>query len=132
MSNQGTNDVSPGVSRRGMLGLCLGVAGAGLIAALGLGPVVGEDLLMSSTKQSRESPDFSNGRVTARPRQVKTAAPKGLQELKLEGGRDGFIYVPAAYSQERPAPLVLMLHGAGGNARHSVPLLQDFADKAGV
>jgi len=115
-----------------MLGLCLGVAGAGLIAALGLGPVVGEDLLMSSTKQSRESPDFSNGRVTARPRQVKTAAPKGLQELKLEGGRDGFIYVPAAYSQERPAPLVLMLHGAGGNARHSVPLLQDFADKAGV
>lgn len=68
----------------------------------------------------------------ARPAQVKTAAPKGLKPLKLESKRDGFIYVPAAYSAERQTPLVLILHGAGGNARHSIPLLQHLADKAGL
>jgi phospholipase/carboxylesterase len=52
--------------------------------------------------------------------------------LKLEGGRDGFVYVPAGVSAERPAPLVLLLHGAGGGARHTVPLLQSLADKSGL
>lgn len=85
---------------------------------------------ISSWGQATES---SKGRLTARPRGAKTAAAApGLHQLKLEQGRDGFIYVPATYSAERPAPLLLMLHGAGGNARNSLPLLQRFADKAGM
>ncbi len=79
-----------------------------------------------------QTTESSKGRLTVRPRASKTAAASGLQQLKLEQGRDGFIYVPATYSAERPAPLLLMLHGAGGNARHSLPLLQRFADKAGL
>ncbi|HEX8144718.1 MAG TPA: alpha/beta hydrolase-fold protein [Pyrinomonadaceae bacterium] len=87
---------------------------------------------MRSIKPARESQGFSIGRLTARPRKVKTAGPSGLQQLKLESKRDGFIYVPDGVSAEHPAPLLLMLHGAGGNARQSIPLLQHFADSSGL
>jgi phospholipase/carboxylesterase len=86
---------------------------------------------MRGAKTERESRDFSDGRLAARPRQLKTTGPAGLHRLKLEGGRDGLVYVPAGVSAERAAPLMLMLHGAGGSARHTVPLLQDFADRFG-
>ena len=73
------------------------------------------------------------GRLLARPAVVTQAgAPKGLQQLKL-GERDvGLLYVPAGYSADRPAPLALMLHGAGGIARHGISWLQPFADEAGL
>lgn len=74
----------------------------------------------------------SAGRLTARPRQANKASRAGLQQLKLEDKRDGFIYVPAGYQADRAAPLMLMLHGAGGNARQSVPLLQHLADREGL
>ena len=87
---------------------------------------------MRGTKPAREEQEFAKGRLTARPRQVTAAAPSGLQQLKLEGQRDGFIYVPHGYRADRPAPLMVMLHGAGGNARHSIPLLQHLAEGAGL
>jgi phospholipase/carboxylesterase len=80
----------------------------------------------------RESLNFADGRLAARPRRVKSAGPAGLLPLKLEGGRDGFVYVPEGVSAERPAPLILLLHGAGGDARHTVALLQHLADKSGL
>ena len=87
---------------------------------------------MKGTWLAGDAREFSNGRLTARPGEVKNYGPSGLQQLKLEGTRDGLIYVPGGYSAARPAPLMLMLHGAGGNARHSIPLLQHLADKAGL
>lgn len=72
------------------------------------------------------------GRLKSRPRAVSQEGAKGLNELKLESVRDGFLYVPAAYDVKRPAPLVLMLHGAGGRARQTVPLLEQLADKGGI
>lgn len=123
------------ISRRGLLGLGIGVVGACVSVALGLDRITGEDSSMKSRSpgQATAQQQLSEGRLGARPLQVKTAAPSGLQQLNLEGdGRDGFIYVPDAYRAERPAPLLLMLHGAGGNARHSIPLLRNLADKAGL
>lgn len=72
------------------------------------------------------------GRLKARPREVLRESAKGLHALKLESVRDGFLYVPAAYDVKRPAPLVLLLHGAGGRARQTVPLLQEFAEQVGI
>jgi phospholipase/carboxylesterase len=78
------------------------------------------------------------GRLLARPREVPEAkasqasAPKGQQLLGLDKRRDGLLYVPASYSAERPAPLVLMLHGAGGDALHALHLLSRFANHAGL
>lgn len=46
--------------------------------------------------------------------------------------RDGCLYVPRNYRATRPAPLVIMLHGAGGDARGGLAPFQNFADEAGL
>jgi phospholipase/carboxylesterase len=40
----------------------------------------------------------------------------GLQALKLGGARDGVLYIPTTYVESEPLPLVVLLHGAGGDA----------------
>lgn len=59
------------------------------------------------------------------------AAPPGLHPLGLAAGRDGLLQVPVGRCSGRPAPLVLMLHGAGGDARQGIGLLRARADAAG-
>lgn len=132
MSGDEVNYGGPGMTRRRVLGLGLGLVGAGLCAALGVERIRGEVASMSGGRMIREREGASGGRLASRPDRPKSAGASGLHPLKLEGRRDGLLYVPAAYSAERPAPLVLMLHGAGGNARHTLPLLQHLADTAGV
>jgi phospholipase/carboxylesterase len=54
---------------------------------------------------------------------VKLAMPTkkptpGLSALGLSSGpRDGFIYVPPTYTESRPSPLLVLLHGAGQSAK---------------
>ena len=56
----------------------------------------------------------------------------GLHPLGLAAGRDALLYVPAGYQPGRPAPLAVMLHGAGGTAEHGMSLLGGLADRAGM
>ncbi|HYN98923.1 MAG TPA: phospholipase, partial [Actinomycetota bacterium] len=56
----------------------------------------------------------------------------GLHQLGLETGRDGLLYVPAGYRPDRPAPLVVMLHGASGDARGGIDPFLALADEAGL
>jgi predicted esterase len=42
------------------------------------------------------------------------------------------LYVPAGYSPARPAPLVVLLHGAGSDARSGLTPLLPFADDQGI
>ncbi|HEY9779214.1 MAG TPA: PHB depolymerase family esterase [Leptolyngbyaceae cyanobacterium] len=81
-------------------------------------------------KQDRQSAE--KGRILARPIQINKAAALGLQPLGLGAGRDGLLYVPASYQASRPAPLVLMLHGAGGYAHQALALFQHLADASGL
>src|SRR5918994_3156825 len=74
----------------------------------------------------------TKGRLGARPVQITGAAPLGLLPLMLGSARDSYLYVPATYQAERPAPLVLLLHGAGGHARQGLELLRSLADAAGL
>jgi phospholipase/carboxylesterase len=74
----------------------------------------------------------TEGRLRARPGRVTGAAPVGLQPLMLGAARDSYLYVPAAYRAERPVPLVLLLHGAGGHAQQGIGLLRSLADAAGL
>lgn len=74
----------------------------------------------------------SEGRLLARPGQPREAGPTGLHPLGLERRRDAFVYVPAGYREDRPAPLVVMLHGAGGSGRPHLHHLQPLADEAGM
>jgi len=52
--------------------------------------------------------------------------------LELGAGSDGYLYVPAGYGAGRPAPLVLLLHGAGEDARDGLAQLRQQADGAGL
>jgi len=73
-----------------------------------------------------------NGRLLARPTQATRTAPSGLQPLGLSTQRDGLLYVPKNYQASRPAPLVVMLHGAGGDARGGLTPFQNLADATGL
>ncbi|HYE49144.1 MAG TPA: PHB depolymerase family esterase [Azospirillaceae bacterium] len=75
------------------------------------------------------------GRLDARPPAGAPAAaglPPGLHRLGLAEPRDGLVYVPASAPADGPGPLVLLLHGAGGDAAGVLPLLYAEADRAGA
>lgn len=74
----------------------------------------------------------AQGRLAARPVAPTEAVTAGLHPLGLEAGRDGVLYVPRTYRPDQPAPLVMILHGAGGQAARSIGYLQGAADAAGM
>jgi predicted esterase len=71
-----------------------------------------------------------DGRIAARPGTPSGTVEPGLQRLPL-AGTEALLYVPAGYRPETPAPLVLALHGAGGNAQHGLDPLHGFVDDLG-
>jgi phospholipase/carboxylesterase len=83
-------------------------------------------------RQEVRSKDAREGILRARPTAVRHEASVGRQALQLGGARDGLLYVPSAYRSDRPAPLALLLHGAGGHASHGLALLQPYADASGL
>jgi predicted esterase len=76
----------------------------------------------------------ARGRLLARPRQAQetTETVTGLSHLGLDRSRDALLYVPQGYQSTKPAPLAVMLHGAGGNAQNGMSLLQVLSDATGI
>jgi predicted esterase len=50
----------------------------------------------------------------------------------LGSGRAGAFYVPQTLSTEKPNPLIVMLHGAGGSASDVLPMVKPFADRNSI
>lgn len=77
--------------------------------------------------------DYSQGKIYARPGQnsVDQLPPAtGLQPLGTRARRDGLIYTPRSYDHGQPAPLCIIMHGAGGNAKGALfPPLEDISEK---
>jgi phospholipase/carboxylesterase len=77
-----------------------------------------------------------SGSLQARPwapvEVLGTRSEAGPRSLDLSAGRDGLVYVPKSVSPAQAAPLIVLLHGAGGDARQMVPLLQGQADERGI
>lgn len=71
-------------------------------------------------------------RLRARPLSITTPAAGGQHKLALGNSRDSYFYVPPRYDPARPAPPVLLLHGAGGHSHHGLGLLQHLADDTGM
>ena len=90
-----------------------------------------------ATAQQTLAPVSAEGRILARRPPAAAirppvAQPAGLRELSVDSGRAALIYVPAGYRADRPAPLVVMLHGAGGNPRRVLSYVTALADSTGV
>ena len=125
------------ISRRRFLKLAGGAAGA---ASLGfLDACTGESTTAGAAGETPEGQQEAGeaadrGRLLARPAPPPSdvAPPTGLRSLGLGSGRDGLLYVPAGYGATEKAPLALMLHGAGGNARSGISHFLDLADEAGL
>lgn len=81
----------------------------------------------------QERPSYEDGRLRAVPRPAASGlAPTGRRKLPLPGARDGLLLVPAGYRDDRPAPLALLLHGAGGNPQQAIDLLAWLSDALGA
>jgi phospholipase/carboxylesterase len=134
MGNEG-----PRLARQRLIGVGLAGVAAAATAALATGRLdgimEGSDW-MARVRRQAAGAATDQGRLAARPRPslqaVTTAPAAGQQRLELDAGRDGLLYLPAGYRADRPAPLALMLHGAGGNGQHGLSLLLDLADEAGL
>lgn len=79
---------------------------------------------------------YSRGKLLARPQPPAVAAsrqqPKyGLHPLGIGHRKVGLVYTPETYSEahDKAAPLIVMLHGAGGNASGAVKFMSDYADE---
>jgi phospholipase/carboxylesterase len=72
------------------------------------------------------------GRLSARPVRPTFAPVTGRSSLGIGGGRDGIVYVPQSYTPNIPAPLVLMLHGAGQDSEIGIRPFLPLADGAGA
>lgn len=110
------------------LAVVLGAGGCGGEGDAGMGRPLPEPAGDSVSRGAVEA-----GRLRSRPHEgLKQRERPGLQRLDVAGGADGLLYVPAAYRPDRPAPLVVLLHGAGGRARSGLVPLLDRADDAGL
>lgn len=73
-----------------------------------------------------------SARLTARVGTPSATGAKGLRALGLgDNVADGVIYVPASYTPSTPAPLVLLLHGAGGSGANFITRFIPEADATG-
>jgi phospholipase/carboxylesterase len=120
---------------------CVNLAEGGFLAAGGFG-------MAGNSEPGRRGETVKRGRLQARPGPRAGDAPPdsgglgaglstgdaapGVHALGLEVERDGLLYVPAGYRADRPAPLVLALHGAGGTPQRGLNPLQSLADDAGL
>ncbi len=71
---------------------------------------------------------FHKAHLRARPKQAKAPVLLGLQPLNVGSARDSYLYVPCQYRPGYACPLIVLLHGAGGHARHGLELMQHLAN----
>lgn len=76
----------------------------------------------------------NQGRLAARPviAEDRPETPPSIQTLTIDATRVGLISVPPGYDPRRPAPLLVLLHGACGEARQALGWLQAAADENGL
>ena len=74
----------------------------------------------------------NNGRLAARVSEPTGTTNPGIYPIGLTSGRDGLLYVPASYRSDTPAPLALLLHGAGQGSSELLTPMKSLADASGL
>jgi len=88
-------------------------------------------MMSPSKRRSAGVRPAREGRLTARPTEPSVVGPPGRRRIGIGRGRDGLVYVPSSYHPQSPAPLMVLLHGAGADAEDILPVLEGHADAAG-
>lgn len=72
--------------------------------------------------------------LTARPGRTGAGptAPSGVHALGVAGSRDPIVFVPERVSEDGPAPLLVALHGAGGDAQGGLSVLRAASEALGI
>lgn len=60
------------------------------------------------------------------------ATMSGVRALGLTADRDPILFVPESVSADRPVPLLVALHGAGGDAQGGLSVVRAAAEQLGV
>lgn len=118
--------------RRQVVGLGIAAVATAVGGVGRTGRVEGGGSVERGRRQEAGTPEIEAGRISARPGQTAGAATPGLHPMELDRERDALLFVPVGYRAERPAPFVLSLHGAGGDAQRGLYPLGDLADEAGL
>src|SRR5689334_1581575 len=81
-----------------------------------------------------DGPDLSinNAAVTPRPTPFTGVAPRGLHRFGIWQKDDAYLYVPPTYSDDTPAPFLVLLHGASGRASNFEANLPGRVDDKGI
>ena len=110
-------------TRRSFLAAVTGLALAGLLPGCG-------------TRQGPEQPgegDRREASLLARPAEPTGPFPgPGTHPLGLEEERDALLHVPPGIEAGDAVPMVIALHGAGGDANGGLALLRSLADERGI
>lgn len=109
------------ISRREWLRL----ASLATLGAAATGTACGEQVLAPV-----EDPE--EGHLVARPGPPVFATKLGISDLGIGRVRDGLRFVPSTYRASEPLPLLVTLHGAGGNAYLGIQPFLAFAEAARV
>lgn len=112
------------LTRRGLL-----VAGAGLLAGCRARPA--RDGVAAEEGAGGEAAVLSARPGNGPPSPGGLASP-GTHPLDLEVERDALLHVPRSLADGGAAPLVLSLHGAGGDAAAGLALLRAPAEELGL
>ena len=113
------------ISRRRFLVVAGAAVGLSVIGCPAGPPAEGPS---TATPPTPSSPD----RLLTRLRAPTKSASPGLNPLEFSSGRDGLFYVPRSLQTDRPAPLLVLLHGAGGSAGAFVGSWPEHAEAAGL
>lgn len=81
---------------------------------------------------NRAQTETTHVRLRSKPGKQEGAAQSGLHPLHLRSERDAVLYVPESAVVGRPAPLVVFLHGAGGDEQRGLRFMTPYADAFGV
>jgi len=80
-----------------------------------------------------DAPARRVGALSARPHAPTLPCPAGFTALGLDAARGAVLYVPQGVaSSGAPAPLLVFLHGAGGNPARGLERMRPLADAKGV
>lgn len=121
--------VRGGMWRQGPSGLLRWCLRAGwlYLAVLGAESVADHAVLWAQSQAS------APGRLTVRPQEMATGTLNvKAGEQTLDSIPDYLVYVCKQCVGARRVPLVVILHGGGGNAREQMDFMREFADKYGM